>query len=54
MGIRNLLPLIIIFLIVMMVFGTARLREVGNDLSAAIRNFRKGLQEDDEKQEKIN
>ena len=31
----------------MMVFGTNRLRDMGNDLAVAIRNFRKGLQEDD-------
>ena len=50
MGFRNVGSLLIIFLIVMMVFGTQRLRDVGNDLAVAIRNFRKGLQEDDEGQ----
>jgi sec-independent protein translocase protein TatA len=48
MGFRNFASLLIVFLILMMVFGTQRLREVGNDLAAAIRSFRKGLQEDDE------
>ena len=54
MGFRNFGSLIIIFLILMMVFGTQRLRTIGDDLSAAIRSFRKGLQEDDtnDKQEK--
>ena len=47
MGFRNFGSLLILFLIVIMVFGTARLREVGNDLAVAIRNFRKGLQEDE-------
>lgn len=46
MGFRNFGSLLMVFLILMMVFGTARLREVGNDLAAAIRSFRKGLQED--------
>jgi len=51
MGFRNFGSLLIVFLIVMMVFGTSRLREVGNDLASAIRSFRKGLQEDqDDKQ----
>lgn len=50
MGIRNLSTLLIVFLILMMVFGTHRLRDMGNDLAAAIRNFRKGLQEDDDKE----
>lgn len=50
MGLRNFGSLLIIFLIVMMVFGTSRLREIGNDLASAIRSFRKGLEEDpDEK-----
>ena len=46
MGFRNFGSLLIIFLILMMVFGTQRLREVGSDLAIAIRSFRKGLQED--------
>ncbi len=46
MGFRNFGSLLIIFFIVMMVFGTQRLRDVGNDLAVAIRSFRKGLQED--------
>lgn len=47
MGFRNFGSLLIIFLILMMVFGTQRLREIGNDLAVAIRSFRKGLQEDE-------
>ena len=46
MGFRNFGSLLILFFIVMMVFGTQRLRDVGNDLAVAIRSFRKGLQED--------
>lgn len=46
MGFRNVGSLVLIFLILMMIFGTQRLREIGNDLAGAIRNFRKGLQED--------
>jgi len=53
-GIRNFGTLLIVFLIFMMVFGTHRLREVGNDLAIAIRSFRKGLQEDDEKEKEVN
>jgi len=47
MGIRNFGSLLIIFLILIMMFGTQRLRDVGNDLAVAIRNFRKALNEDD-------
>lgn len=46
MGLRHFSSLLIVFLILMMVFGTQRLRDVGNDLAAAIRSFRKGLQDD--------
>ena len=48
MGFRNFGSLLIVFLILIMVFGTQRLRDVGNDLAVAIRSFRKGLQDDDE------
>lgn len=51
MGLRNFGSLLLVFLIIMMVFGTKRLREVGNDLAIAIRSFRKGLQEDIKDQE---
>lgn len=60
MGFRNFGSLLIVFLILMMIFGTQRLREIGNDLAVAIRGFRKGLQEDldetsnvDKKEEKV-
>ena len=54
MGFRSFGTLLLVFLILMLVFGTQRLREIGNDLAVAIRGFRKGLQEDqDEKEEKI-
>lgn len=48
MGLRNFGSLLIVFLIIMMMFGTHRLREIGNDLAVAIRSFRKGLQEEPE------
>jgi len=52
MGFRNFGSLLLIFLILMMVFGTQRLRDVGNDLAIAIRSFRKGLQENDQEANK--
>ena len=54
MGFRSFGSLLLVFLILMMVFGTQRLREIGNDLAVAIRSFRKGLQEDqDDKGSKL-
>jgi sec-independent protein translocase protein TatA len=46
MGFRGFGSLVIVFLILMLLFGTQRLRSIGNDLAVAIRSFRKGLQED--------
>lgn len=48
MGFRGmgLGSLVLIFLIILVLFGTKRLREIGGDLGAAIKGFRKGLQED--------
>lgn len=51
MGFRNFGSLLIVFLILMMVFGTHRLRSIGNDLAVAIRSFRKGMQEDENENE---
>lgn len=52
MGFRNFGSLLMIFLILMMLFGTERLRNAGGDLAAAIRSFRKGLEEDDAEHKK--
>lgn len=40
--------LIIILLIVLVLFGAARLPEIGKGLGKAIRNFKKGVSEPDE------
>lgn len=38
--------LLIILLIVLLVFGTKKIRGLGSDLGGAIREFRKGVSED--------
>jgi len=45
------MQLLIIFLIVLLIFGTKKLRNVGGDLGSAIRDFRKGMgsEEDSDK-----
>ena len=47
MGIGNIgLPqLIILLVVVMLVFGTKKIRHLGGDLGSAIRDFRKGMNE---------
>lgn len=46
------MQLLIIFLIVLLIFGTKKLRNVGGDLGSAIRDFRKGMSNEEEKEEK--
>lgn len=38
---------LVVLLIVVLVFGTKRLRNMGGDLGAALKDFRKGLQGDE-------
>ena len=46
--------LLILLLIVILVFGTKRLRNIGSDLGSAVKGFRKGLEEVEEQEpEKI-
>lgn len=47
MGI-SIWQLLIILLIILLLFGTKRLRTIGEDLGNALRSFRKGMQEDEE------
>jgi len=39
--------LLLILLIVMLLFGTKRIRNMGEDLGSAVKSFRKGMQEVD-------
>jgi len=43
--------LLILLVIVMLVFGTKRLRNIGSDLGSAIKGFRKGIEEEPEDKE---
>ncbi|AHE68363.1 twin-arginine translocase TatA/TatE family subunit [Legionella oakridgensis] len=50
MGISGISPLslLLIFLIIIALFGTSKLKSIGSDLGAAIKNFRRALNEDDD------
>ena len=52
MGISGIGPgsLILILIIVVLLFGTKRLRTIGGDVAVAIKNFRKGLQDNDKQE----
>lgn len=45
--------LVLLFLIVLVVFGTKRLRNIGGDLGGAIKSFRSAMSESDKEEEKI-
>lgn len=45
--------LIIILVIVLLIFGTKRLTNIGSDLGGAIKGFKKGMKDDDAKPENL-
>jgi sec-independent protein translocase protein TatA len=53
MGIGNIsLPqILIILLIVLLIFGTKRIRNIGSDLGGAIREFRRGVRDEDDNED---
>jgi sec-independent protein translocase protein TatA len=48
----NIWQLLIILLIVVLIFGTKRLKTLGGDLGSAIKSFRKAMDKDDEDKSK--
>ena len=51
MGGISITQLLILLVIVMLVFGTKRLRNIGSDLGSAIKGFRKGIEDEPEDNE---
>jgi sec-independent protein translocase protein TatA len=45
--------LLIVLLIVLLLFGTKRLRSIGSDLGGAIRGFRKGMNDAEESDQEV-
>ena len=45
--------LLLILLIVVLLFGTKRLKNIGGDLGGAIKNFKKAVNEPEEKSKKL-
>ena len=43
----------IVLVIVLLVFGTKRLANIGSDLGGAIKGFKKGMKDDDAKPESL-
>jgi len=53
MGSFSIWHWLIVLVVVVLLFGTKKLRNVGSDLGSAIKSFRKGLQDDDKPAEKL-
>ena len=51
-GIESVWHWLILLVIVLLVFGTKKIRNLGPDLGAAIRDFKKGLGGDDDAKQK--
>lgn len=51
MGLSGISPmsLIVIFLIIIALFGTNKLKSIGTDLGQAIKQFRRSLNDEDDK-----
>lgn len=51
MGLSGISPLslLLILLIIVALFGTNKLKNIGSDLGEAIKNFRRALNDDNEK-----
>lgn len=47
MGSLSIWHWIIIVVVVVLIFGTKKLPNIGGDLASAIKNFKKGMQDDD-------
>ena len=52
MGGISIWQLLIILLIVVLLFGTKKLRNIGTDLGGAIKTFKKSMKEEDEEEQK--
>lgn len=49
MGSMSWVHWLIVLLVVILVFGTKKLRNLGSDLGSAVRGFKEGLKAEDEK-----
>ena len=43
---------LIVLLVVVLIFGTKKLRNIGSDLGGAVKNFKEGVRDDEPKQAK--
>lgn len=53
MGSFSIWHWLIVLAVIVLVFGTKKLRNVGGDLGSAIKSFRKGMQDDEAPSQKL-
>jgi len=53
MGSFSIWHWLIVLVIIMMVFGTKKLRNIGSDLGSAVKGFKEGMRSDDETAKQI-
>jgi sec-independent protein translocase protein TatA len=51
MGRFGLTEIVIIFLIILILFGAKRIPDIFKAIGSSIKNFKKGIREDDEKEQ---
>jgi sec-independent protein translocase protein TatA len=49
MGSLSIVHWLILLVVVVLVFGTGKLRNMGQDLGAAVKGFKQGMKDEDEK-----
>ena len=47
----SLWQLLIILVVVLLIFGTGKLKSIGSDLGSSIKGFKKAIKEEDSKEE---
>ena len=50
MGSFSIWHWLIVLLVVILIFGTKKLRNIGSDLGGAVKNFKEGVRDDEPKQ----
>ena len=50
MGSFSIWHWLIVLLVVVLIFGTKKLRNIGSDLGGAVKNFKEGMRDDESKQ----
>jgi len=53
MGSFSIWHWLIVLLVVILIFGTRKLRNIGSDLGGAVKGFKEGMRDDDEASKKV-